>query len=75
MEIDFCVKNYLENYNLLIEQLVLLFNEKEIKEYILVLNNESKDKKWLRGVKFQQEISIINEEIKGKVFLNYLLII
>ena len=57
MEIDFCVKNYLENYNLLIEQLALLFNEKEIKEYILVLNNESKDKKWLRGVKFQQEIS------------------
>lgn len=57
MEIDFCVKNYLDNYNLLIEQLALLFNEKEIKEYILVLNNESKDKKWLRGVKFQQQIS------------------
>ena len=35
----------------------MLFNEKEIKEYILVLNNESKDKKWLRGVKFQQQIS------------------
>lgn len=27
------------------------------------------------SIKFQQEISIINEEIKGKVFLNYLLII
>jgi len=57
MEIDFCVKNYLENYNLLIEQLTFLFNEDEFKEYIIVLNNESKDKKWLRGVRFQQQFS------------------
>ena len=57
MEIDFCVKNYLENYNLLIEQLTFLFKEDEFKEYIIVLNNESKDKKWLRGVRFQQQIS------------------
>ena len=57
MDIDFCIKNYLQNYNLLIEQLTFLFNDEEYKDYIVVLNNESKDKKWLRGVKFQQQIS------------------
>ena len=57
MDIDFCIKNYLQNYNLLIEQLTFLFNDEEYKDYIVVLNNESKDKKWLRGIKFQQQIS------------------
>lgn len=57
MDIDFYVKKYLQNYNLLIEQLTFLFNEEEYKQYIVVLNGESKDKKWLRGVKFQQQIS------------------
>jgi predicted amino acid-binding ACT domain protein len=57
MDIDFCVKNYLQNYNLLVEQLTFLFNEQEYKEYIVFLNSEPKDKKWLRGVRFQQQIS------------------
>ena len=57
MDIDFYVKKYLLNYNLLIEQLTFLFNEEEYKQYIIILNGESKDKKWLRGVKFQQQIS------------------
>ena len=57
MDIDFYVKKYLQNYNLLIEQLTFLFNEEEYKQYIVVLNGESKDKKWSRGVKFQQQIS------------------
>jgi hypothetical protein len=71
MEIDFCVKNYLENYNLLIEQLTFLFNEDEFKEYIIVLNNESKDKKWLRGVRFQQQISneLFDTFIESKIKL------
>ena len=57
MDIDFYVKKYLQNYNLLIEKLAFLFNEDEYKQYIIILNGESKDKKWLRGVKFQQQIS------------------
>jgi hypothetical protein len=71
MEIDFCVKNYLENYNLLIEQLTFLFKEDEFKEYIIVLNNESKDKKWLRGVRFQQQISneLFDTFIESKIKL------
>ena len=71
MEIDFCVKNYLENYNLLIEQLTFLFNEDEFKEYIIVLNNESKDKKWVRGVRFQQQISneLFDTFIESKIKL------
>jgi hypothetical protein len=57
MDIDFCVKNYLQNYNLLVEQLTFLFTEEEYKQYIVFLNGEPKDKKWLRGVRFQQQIT------------------
>jgi hypothetical protein len=57
MDIDFCVNKYLQNYNLLIEQLTFLFTEEDYKEYIIILNGESKDKKWLRGVRFQQQLS------------------
>ena len=57
MDIDFCVNKYLQNYNLLIEQIAFLFTEEDYKEYIIILNGESKDKKWLHGVKFQQLLS------------------
>ena len=57
MDIDFCVNKYLQNYNLLIEQIAFLFTEEDYKEYIIILNGESKDKKWLRGVKFQQQLT------------------
>jgi len=57
MDIDFCVNKYLQNYNILIEQIAFLFTEEDYKEYIIILNGESKDKKWLRGVKFQQQLT------------------
>lgn len=57
MDIDFCVKNYLQNYNLLIEQLSYLFKEEEYKALLLNLNNETKDKKWIRGIRFQQQLT------------------
>jgi hypothetical protein len=71
MDIDFYVKKYLQNYNLLIEKLVFLFNEEEYKQYIVILNGESKDKKWLRGVKFQQQISdeLFNTFLESKIKL------
>jgi hypothetical protein len=57
MDIDFCVKVYLQNYNLLIEQLSLLFAEETYKDYLVLLNGESKDKKWMRGVRFHQQMT------------------
>lgn len=57
MDIDFCVKVYLQNYNLLIEQLSLLFTEETYKDYLVLLNGESKDKKWIRGVRFHQQMT------------------
>ena len=54
MDIEFCVKNYIENYNLFIEQLSFLFKDDDHKQLLEVLKNESKDKKWLKGVKLQQ---------------------
>ena len=52
MDIDYIVKNYLQNYNLLVEQLAYLFTDDEYKTYLLELNNEPKDKKWNRGSNF-----------------------
>lgn len=57
MDIDFCVKVYLQNYNSLIEQLSLLFTDDNFKEYLVVLNGESRDKKWMRGIRFHQQMS------------------
>jgi len=57
MDIDFCVKVYIQNYNLLIEQLSLLFTEETYKDYLVLLNGESKDKKWVRGVRFHQQMT------------------
>lgn len=57
MDIDFCVKVYLQNYNLLIEQLSLLFTEETYKDYLVLLNGESKDKKWMRGIRFHQQMT------------------
>jgi hypothetical protein len=57
MDIDFCVKVYIQNYDLLIEQLSLLFTEETYKDYLVLLNGESKDKKWVRGVRFQQQMT------------------
>jgi len=52
MDIDYIVKNYLQNYNLLVEQLAYLFTDDDYKNYLLELNNEPKDKKWNRGSNF-----------------------
>ena len=52
MDIDYLVKSYLENYDLLVEQLAFLLTEESEKETLLVLSGESRDKKWLRGVNF-----------------------
>ena len=54
MDIEFCVKNYIENYNSLVEQMVFLFKDDDHKQLLEVLKNQSKDKKWLKGVKLQQ---------------------
>jgi len=58
MDIDYLVKSYIENYDLLIEQLAYLFTTESEKETLLELNSESKDKKWIRGVNF---CSLLND--------------
>ena len=72
MDIDFCVKVYLQNYNSLIEQLSLLFTDESYKEYLLLLNSETRDKKWMRGIRFHQQMSLeyfdIFVESKIKLF-------
>lgn len=57
MDIDSCVKAYLQNYNFFLEQLVYLFKETEYKDLLISLNEEPKDKKWLRGMRFQQQLT------------------
>jgi len=59
MDIDFCVKIYLQNYNSLLDQISLIFTEdyKEINSYLNLLKDESKDKKWMRGIRFNQQMN------------------
>ena len=52
MDIDFIIKNFLHNYDLLIEQFAYLFTDDEYKEYLKELNMEAKDVKWERGINF-----------------------
>jgi len=59
MELSDIVKNYLSNYDLLIEQLAYLFLDQESKDYLVLLNKESKDKKWDRCVEFNK---LLNEQ-------------
>lgn len=59
MELSDIVKNYLSNYDLLIEQLAYLFLDQESKDYLVLLNKESKDKKWERCVEFNK---LLNEQ-------------
>jgi hypothetical protein len=59
MELSDIVKNYLSNYNLLIEQIAYLFLDQESKDYLVLLNKESKDKKWDRCVEFNK---LLNEQ-------------
>ena len=56
MNIDFCIKNYISNYDLLIEQLKKL--EKD-NAFLDTLSNETKDKKWIRCVSFNK---LLNDE-------------
>ena len=74
MDIDYLVKTYLDNYNLLIEQISSLFTEESHRETLLILSSESRDKKWLRGVNFSK---LLNDnlfeqfsESKVKLFTN-----
>jgi len=74
MDIDYLVKNYLQNYDQLIEQLAYLMTEESQKETLLVLNSESKDKKWTHGVNFSM---LIKDDLldlflnnKSKLFSN-----
>lgn len=57
MDIDFCVKTFVEKYNEFIEQISFLFATQEYKSLLLKLNNETKDKKWIKGVRFQQKLT------------------
>ena len=66
MDIDYLVKNYLQNYDQLIEQLAYLMTEESQKETLLVLNSESKDKKWAHGVNF----SLLIKDDSLDLFLN-----
>jgi hypothetical protein len=74
MDIDYLVKNYLQNYDLLIEQLAYLMIEESQKETLLVLNSESKDKKWAHGVNFSMLIKDDDLDLflnnKTKLFSN-----
>ena len=65
MDIDFCVKIYLQNYNSLLDQISLIFTEdyKEYNDYLILLKEESKDKKWMRGIRFNQQINDDNFNI------------
>jgi hypothetical protein len=63
MDIDYLVKSYLENYDLLIEQLAYLCNDESEKETLLILSAETKDKKWLRGVEFSKLLDDANFEL------------
>lgn len=54
MDIDYLVKNYLQNYDQLIEQLLFLFPEDTSKKVLANLYSESKDAKWIRGLKFSE---------------------
>ena len=70
MDLDYCITNYLDNYNLFIEQLSYLFEEEEYKQLLLIFNSESKDKKWLKIKSFNTELSdeffeqFINSKLK-----------
>jgi len=63
MDIDYLVKSYLENYDLLIEQLAYFFTSESEKETLLVLSGESRDKKWIRGVNFCKLLDDTNFEL------------
>ena len=63
MDIDYLVKSYLENYDLLIEQLAYFFTNESEKETLLVLSGESRDKKWMRGVNFCKLLDDTNFEL------------
>ena len=69
MNIDFCIKNYISNYDLLIEQLKKL--EKD-NAFLDTLSNETKDKKWIRCVGFNKllddEYFNLFVEMKIKLF-------
>jgi len=55
MDIEYLVKNYLQNYDQLIDQLIYLFSkEEDLKNVLIVLHSEEKDKKWSRGVRFSE---------------------
>lgn len=62
MDIDFIIKNFLHNYDLLIEQFAYLFTDDEYKEYLKGLNMEAKDVKWERGINFTN--SLTDEEFE-----------
>ena len=74
MDIDYLVKSYLENYDLLIEQLAYLLNSSSEKEALLKLSGESKDKKWLRGLNFSKLLNNSSFDLflesKTKLFSN-----
>ena len=74
MDIDYLVKNYLQNYDQLIEQLAYLMTEESQKETLLVLNGKSKDKKWTDGVNFSMLIKDDSLDLflnnKSKLFSN-----
>ena len=74
MDVDFIIKNFLHNYDLLIEQFAYLFTDDEYKEYIKELNMESKDTKWERGSNFTNcltdEYFELFIEKKNKLFSN-----
>ena len=68
---EICVKSYLDTYELLIEQLCILFNT----DLINNLKNESKDKKWIRGITFYKNVTndLFDLFIQSKITVSCLL--
>lgn len=57
MDLNYCIKQFLVNYNSFIDQVMILFDDKDVRDYLFLLNSESKDKKWARGVQFYKSIN------------------
>ena len=76
MEIAKNITNFIKNYDLFIDKVSSLFPNDEYKEYLKLIKDEPKNKKWDRGMKLTVSINKDNEnfimfcESKIKVFSN-----
>lgn len=71
MEVEYCLKQYLVNYNNLIDEISLLFEDDDHRSFILILNKEKKAEKWSRGMKLYKTLTTeyYNSFLESKVKL------